>query len=729
MSENFVDVKDILGDDFKAPCSKKQEKLLRRSTNMFTSAEDTLLLRGVNLYGEKQWSEIGSRFLPERSFHNISLRYNKLCLMLFRSRGIKIDENGQLETPPKYERLKDVDKAKLAMIKKAPRPAIMNVHRWSWEEDLTILSAVSVMGNMWSEIEKRFIPHRHRANIRKRYQVLERRCKSAVQRSFKADGECAKSREMKALEYSQKSNGTGSKENEIPDTAGARLGEATVTPSGQNGVIGSVPSYDFVQRAETGVTASLTGFAPPPLNGKPLLSEDNGSRWAVEQLIRGDNHDASQMSAISKIMRGDAQMEINAESPTRKSTRHSSTDTLAACGGESNITLSGIENATGFSVLDAVLDQTQSRTVQSPVKGMGPGPYDHRSSLLDGVLKRSDDRKSNGKSPEDGTTNQSDRKTTGAQGTMPPPAKQPHPAPYPPYQSYLHPDGRHYWYPPYPYPYPYPYPPYDPAHPGHVGAPAGPYAPPSAPPTASKKQSSLGQKSTAKDSKLPDLASPPKPRVCASPSKETNPPTTPIPLSSIASPGNPRRRSKGQLQSPLELNSSFSRKSLLNGGALEFSQLNGMFDGDSTKDDASFQSNDPISALDEGDKDPKSKSRVNSTGDSLLPVDGHSLDYSKGLAEMVANATAESNMSLPSFADGTSLLERDLDSAVGTLTTMLSRSSPIKKGEKVPDFGDADVSALPSENEQTFHEPPARRKSAGRTSLFAKVVGGKKTKR
>ena len=182
VSENFVDAKEIFDNDFIAPCTATQESILRKNRNFFTAGEDNLVLRGVNLYGEKQWVLIADRFLPERSINIISQRYAKLSYMLFKANGIKIDKNGNLPNPPKLESVDDLDEEQLTSLQKVQPPAILNVHRWSMEEDLTLLKAVAMMGSMWAEVRARYIPHRDRGHLRKRYQVLERRIKATAGR-------------------------------------------------------------------------------------------------------------------------------------------------------------------------------------------------------------------------------------------------------------------------------------------------------------------------------------------------------------------------------------------------------------------------------------------------------------------------------------------------------------------------------------------------------------------
>ncbi|KAL7580151.1 hypothetical protein ACA910_012907 [Epithemia clementina (nom. ined.)] len=187
VSENFCNPQEFFGPSFKPPCSENQQTVCRRNRNLFTAGEDNLVLRGVNLYGEKQWMLIADRFLPERSSNIISQRYSKLCVLLYKANGIAIDADGRLEKPPKLESIDDIDETAMKKLKPAQAPAILNVHRWSLEEDLTLLKAVPITGHMWAELGARLIPHRDRGHLRKRYQVLERRVRSTVERSNKRD--------------------------------------------------------------------------------------------------------------------------------------------------------------------------------------------------------------------------------------------------------------------------------------------------------------------------------------------------------------------------------------------------------------------------------------------------------------------------------------------------------------------------------------------------------------
>jgi len=164
------------------PLTKKQEAELRRNRHTFTAGEDNLILRGVNLYGEKEWCLVSDRFLPDRVVNSISQRYNKLCFLIYRANGIQIDNKGKLPPIPSFPKGASYDMARAAHIRPARAPTTMNVHRWTLEEDIAILKAVPIMGNLWAEICTRLMPHRDRGHIRKRFQVLQRRIPKGITR-------------------------------------------------------------------------------------------------------------------------------------------------------------------------------------------------------------------------------------------------------------------------------------------------------------------------------------------------------------------------------------------------------------------------------------------------------------------------------------------------------------------------------------------------------------------
>ena len=162
------------------PLTKQQEAELRRNRHTFTAGEDNLILRGVNLYGEKEWCLVSDRFLPDRVFNSISQRYNKLCFLIYKANGIEIDDTGKLPPIPTFAKGATYDVAKAETLKPAHAPTTMNVHRWTLEEDIAILKATPIMGNFWAEIGTRLLPHRDRGHIRKRFQVLQRRIPKGI---------------------------------------------------------------------------------------------------------------------------------------------------------------------------------------------------------------------------------------------------------------------------------------------------------------------------------------------------------------------------------------------------------------------------------------------------------------------------------------------------------------------------------------------------------------------
>ena len=274
VSENLSDPQEFLGLNFKPPCNEKQQSACRRNRNLFTAGEDNLVLRGVNLYGEKQWMLIADRFLPERSTNIISQRYSKLCVLMYKANGILIDSEGRLEKPPKHESSDDIDETSMSRLKPVPAPAVLNVHRWSLEEDLTLLKAVPITGHMWAELGSRLIPHRDRGHLRKRYQVLERRVKSTVERSNKR--EYLKSLEESAVRAPTVPDNTKSisvqqkLETRPPTHESTHSHTPTVksqpsVKTGRTKPVESVPEVKAgVSEADANVSSSATAHIPPP---------------------------------------------------------------------------------------------------------------------------------------------------------------------------------------------------------------------------------------------------------------------------------------------------------------------------------------------------------------------------------------------------------------------------------------------------------------------------------
>jgi len=167
-------------DKVNRPLTRQQAVELRKNRHCFSAGEDNLILRGVNLYGEKEWCLVSDRFLPDRVVNSISQRYNKLCFLIYRANGIEIDEKGKLAPIPTFSKGTSYDVVRSVNIRPARSPTIMNVHRWTLEEDVAILKAVPVMGKSWTHICSELMPHRDGGHIQKRYEVLERRIPKGI---------------------------------------------------------------------------------------------------------------------------------------------------------------------------------------------------------------------------------------------------------------------------------------------------------------------------------------------------------------------------------------------------------------------------------------------------------------------------------------------------------------------------------------------------------------------
>jgi hypothetical protein len=126
---------------------------------------------------------LSDRFLPEyRSINSISQRYSKLCVQIYKAHGIGIDSEGRLEKPPRCEGIDDVDPIKLASLQPVSAPATLNVHRWSLDEDLTLLRVVPVMGHMWAE-SKHNLDIELIISVRSHSALFFDRCKSILSSS------------------------------------------------------------------------------------------------------------------------------------------------------------------------------------------------------------------------------------------------------------------------------------------------------------------------------------------------------------------------------------------------------------------------------------------------------------------------------------------------------------------------------------------------------------------
>ena len=316
LSLNFSDAREYCGDDFTPPCSSQQDLLFRRNRNLFSAGEDNLVLRGVNLYGEKQWILIADRFLPERSIHIISQRYSKLCMMIYMANGVKIDDEGLLEKPPPVtDVLSKRQQDFIENLKPLNPPAVLNVHRWSLKEDLCLLKAVPILGNSWAKLGTYLIPYRDRGHLRKRYQVLERRVKSTMTRTQRKDF-------LEALNVrpQNKQRPSASKSRSHLDVKPGPYNAFNV--SSPTKARNSTPYFATPQRQKTPSTMQQPGTSPypypppyspysypypPPMYSPgypypPPQMYDETSRAAFEKLAQESKGDWSQMSYMQNIV-------------------------------------------------------------------------------------------------------------------------------------------------------------------------------------------------------------------------------------------------------------------------------------------------------------------------------------------------------------------------------------------------------------------------------------------
>lgn len=275
---------------------------------------------------------IADRFLPDRSINIISQRYSKLSLLLFKAHGIKIDDEGNLAKPPKLDSVDKADVGLLATLKRVDPPAILNVHRWSIEEDLTLLRAVPVLGHMWAELSSRLMPHRDRGHLRKRYQVLERRIKATVSRSQKDTPRPSK-KEVKAPPHFLKKRASASTKS-VSETLSSRVARrpSSVSKSPQKAAQQYNPSlstrngygpYDDFRYHPPHHHSHPPPRPMPPAhhpyrdrypphpyqyyqqyNTERLESSTDASRFGVEQILRDSNtNDDSYLTNVQEMMK------------------------------------------------------------------------------------------------------------------------------------------------------------------------------------------------------------------------------------------------------------------------------------------------------------------------------------------------------------------------------------------------------------------------------------------
>ena len=275
--------------------------------------------------------------------------------MLYQAHGIKIDAEGDLDVPPivvSGPRPLAVENA-LTALKKVDPPAILNVHRWSIEEDLALLRAVPLLGHMWAEISTRFIPHRDRGHLRKRYQVLERRVKATVTRAQREQPVIQTNKELlapDALEsfaHAVKSSPTPRAPQFLKKRGMADTYEPTkpspikVPPLKSSHVLPTSPSNTYEDHGQVDdPDSSRIGFErilqdndwsqmsrvkhimdhEPPnssLSGVNHLASAAAAAAALERMDRGDHSNQSGLAMLAENVRDDGSMPSPRKKPRR----------------------------------------------------------------------------------------------------------------------------------------------------------------------------------------------------------------------------------------------------------------------------------------------------------------------------------------------------------------------------------------------------------------------------
>ena len=323
---------EVMGDEAGMPMSQEQQRLLRHSRLQFTAAEDNLLLRGVvstrgqffgntatlcdhfvlificpsiihktqNLYGEKEWVFISDRFLPDRTVSTIAQRYWRLCLLIYKGNGIDIDHQGKLQERNTPNGIEDLDeKAIKAALKPVQKPGVYGLYRWSMEEDLLLLKSVPLMGRMFAEIGKRFIPYRDRGALRKRYQVLERRVKGAMKRDKKTTVESRK----RVNTLTKQKPYTASSQNIAPMYMKHPGATPTAAPQQYPGGYYSRPAVNAtnnpVPASYAAVHTPSVGYPPLPA---PTPKNGNESYCALRGVIEGELSQLSNFDSVKRMI-------------------------------------------------------------------------------------------------------------------------------------------------------------------------------------------------------------------------------------------------------------------------------------------------------------------------------------------------------------------------------------------------------------------------------------------
>jgi len=321
-----------------------------------------------NLYGEKEWIFISDRFLPDRSVSIIAQRYWRLCLLIYRGHGIHVDQTGNFTEPAVLPNgIDDFDEeAILRTLNQVQKPIVFGLYRWSMEEDIMLLKAVPLMGRMFAEIGKRFVPHRDRGALRKRYQVLERRVKGATKRDKKSITETNKRRvgpiikTIKRAEIAQP----------IPPPRGG-LASSSFGQVTANKAVTSPSSY--FPRTAAATSAGLIPFSRGASQVYSSNTADSYSSSALGQVIEGE---WSQMSNIKKIL------DVNETGKSRFEEGNAGQVHPAASHFLPSMDYNNDNSFSGLSMLGAADHKLQSDSAGTMRKG---------ESIMKSVLKRTNE--------------------------------------------------------------------------------------------------------------------------------------------------------------------------------------------------------------------------------------------------------------------------------------------------------------------------------------------------
>ena len=238
-------------------------------------------------------------------------------MLIYKGHSIDIDRNGKLQERSTPNGVEDLDeKAIKAALKPVQKPGVYGLYRWSMEEDLLLLKAVPLMGRLFAEIGKRFIPYRNRGALRKRYQVLERRVKGAMKRDKKSSVETRKrvNSLSKPKPYTPPSQGVtpsmymkahvASTTATVPSTAPQPYQIGYYPRPVMNTINNAVPpSYAAVHTPSVGYPP-LPGAPPLPAPAPP--KNGNESYCALRGVIEGELSQLSNFDVVNKMIEKDS---------------------------------------------------------------------------------------------------------------------------------------------------------------------------------------------------------------------------------------------------------------------------------------------------------------------------------------------------------------------------------------------------------------------------------------